>query len=421
MTILLLVSEDQRNAGEALAVILRGLESMIGRELEVATDAGSQREAAWLERIRCVVLLPPPAPSAKWSSIVDALTALERSAGLHILRLETAEFWRDMHAASDASERDFISRSLAIDLADALQRALPQVTDTHESRHRGVRLFDVFRNAARNLYAEKDRVVLSAFAPELVRRGSTFPVRAVIHRERDLLDPSSFGEVSKGLSPGSAELARGTKLEVSFHVDRGNLEGPANVDAIWTGTAIVLDFHVRAPDALDVTIRGLLEVGVSGCPMLRAAVAIRTGPANGTVSAHAESRAFRSAFISYAHEDRGEALRIAQALNLVGTSVFVDVVELRLGQDWAERLVAEVRAREAFVLCWSQHTKRSDWVAREYRAAIAERIPIHPVWMSHAGQKLELPAELSHLQARDKFSSLIELEEYRRLHPSSGR
>ena len=49
------------------------------------------------------------------------------------------------------------------------------------------------------------------------------------------------------------------------------------------------------------------------------------------------------------------------------------MLSLRSGEDWAQRLVEEIRLRDVFYLFWSLAAKASEWVEREWRAALEHR------------------------------------------------
>ena len=88
-------------------------------------------------------------------------------------------------------------------------------------------------------------------------------------------------------------------------------------------------------------------------------------------------RAFpiRTAFASYASEDRNEVLGRIQGMQKVmpRLDVFLDVAALPSGQSWLDTLMKEIRARDIFYLFWSMPAKRSMWVEKEWRAALQHR------------------------------------------------
>ena len=50
--------------------------------------------------------------------------------------------------------------------------------------------------------------------------------------------------------------------------------------------------------------------------------------------------------------------------------IFLDVLSLRSGDQWQERVEAEIAERDAFYLFWSAAARASTWVDREWRIAL---------------------------------------------------
>lgn len=80
-------------------------------------------------------------------------------------------------------------------------------------------------------------------------------------------------------------------------------------------------------------------------------------------------------FISHAHRDVDRADQLAEALTAVGYDVFIDR-QLRSGQDFEERLVAELDAADQVIVIWTKHSVRSAWVEREARHALGKLLPV---------------------------------------------
>jgi hypothetical protein len=53
-----------------------------------------------------------------------------------------------------------------------------------------------------------------------------------------------------------------------------------------------------------------------------------------------------------------------------GLDIFLDVVALRSGDDWATRIDSEIAGRDVFYLFWSGYAKRSQHVDHEWRTAL---------------------------------------------------
>jgi hypothetical protein len=103
-----------------------------------------------------------------------------------------------------------------------------------------------------------------------------------------------------------------------------------------------------------------------------------------------------SAFLSYSRDDGSFAAELEKRLQSAGWSVWRDVHSLRAGDRWPRKLGEAVTASEVFVLIWSAHAARSDFVELEWTIAVAAKRQICIVWLD--GQPL--PATLTPYQAR---------------------
>jgi hypothetical protein len=85
----------------------------------------------------------------------------------------------------------------------------------------------------------------------------------------------------------------------------------------------------------------------------------------------ARTQKIRSAFASYAHEDRSGVLARIQGIQKVLPSldIFLDVLTLRSGQKWELELYRRIPASDIFYLFWSRNAKASSWVEKEWRCA----------------------------------------------------
>src|SRR6185295_5615012 len=81
------------------------------------------------------------------------------------------------------------------------------------------------------------------------------------------------------------------------------------------------------------------------------------------------------AFASYSSHDRDQVLARVQGMKAAVPTldIFLDVISLRAGDDWHDRIRQEVIARDVFYLFWSKSASQSKWVDWEWRCALAER------------------------------------------------
>ncbi|MEM6447214.1 MAG: TIR domain-containing protein [Cyanobacteria bacterium P01_D01_bin.123] len=113
-------------------------------------------------------------------------------------------------------------------------------------------------------------------------------------------------------------------------------------------------------------------------------------------SAQSGNRHYNKVFISYAREDREWAAEKARTFEGVGQAYFLDYESIRAGENWRDRLAAEIEAADLVWLIWSKYAAQSDWVRQEYEAALAK---------GDGGLRIDLldstplPEAISHIQA----------------------
>jgi hypothetical protein len=95
-------------------------------------------------------------------------------------------------------------------------------------------------------------------------------------------------------------------------------------------------------------------------------------------------------FLSYSRADTERVQPLRDALRRHGYRVFFDTQSIDPGAPWKKRLESSIRASRTLVLCWSEHTRGSDYITFEYSRAEALHKPILP-WLL---DKTPLPAML---------------------------
>jgi hypothetical protein len=134
--------------------------------------------------------------------------------------------------------------------------------------------------------------------------------------------------------------------------------------------------------------------------------------------AEQEARAFKRAFMSYAHEDRVEVLRAAQLLNALRMRYFQDLLSQKPGDQWEKRLLSEIDQCDVFLLFWSKHARDSDWVIKEAEYALQlsksqsleHQIEIVPVLLEGPPPPLP-PKSLEEIHFNDPIRYVIFAEE----------
>jgi len=113
-----------------------------------------------------------------------------------------------------------------------------------------------------------------------------------------------------------------------------------------------------------------------------------------------------SAFASYASENRAQVLARIQGIKKVqpDMEIFLDVLTLRSGENWENKLTEHVPNKDKFYLFWSKPASESLWVEREWKLALEKRglSYIDPVPLDEPSDAPP-PHELSSLHFNDAY------------------
>jgi hypothetical protein len=183
-------------------------------------------------------------------------------------------------------------------------------------------------------------------------------------------------------SRGPVRVAPGSELTVVVRLDPLVVRDPRDT-LLWDGEIASVPFVVDVPAGLRAgSYPGQISLLRGGLLLTRLAFDVAVGAATAEAAPLALRRqVVRSAFASYASQDRAEVLRRVQGIGAAGIDVFLDVLSLRAGDDWEAALLRNIQERDVFYLFWSAAARRSQWVDREWRHALRERGVdfIHPI------------------------------------------
>ena len=87
----------------------------------------------------------------------------------------------------------------------------------------------------------------------------------------------------------------------------------------------------------------------------------------------AMSEGYQAVFVSYSHEDSEIVDQLEKAYRVLGMEYLRDIRVLRSGDTWNSTLLGKIEVADVFQLCWSQAAKRSEYVTREWRHALAQK------------------------------------------------
>lgn len=129
-------------------------------------------------------------------------------------------------------------------------------------------------------------------------------------------------------------------------------------------------------------------------------------------------------FISYAHEDRALARKLADALLAArGWSVWWDT-SLRTGEQFPRRIQEAVAASRCVVVLWSRHSVESNWVVAEASEGWERRV-LAPVMLDDSQPPMPFRQTQSHVLSQwhgeaGRATLLALIEDIQRIHAHGG-
>ena len=222
-----------------------------------------------------------------------------------------------------------------------------------------------------------DVVEFGVSHPTYAARDAPFTIDAWFYRQEDRhlateraleLGP----ENDRFRSAGSTQVARGTKLIVELELP-WPVE-PAVQTVHWNGMVTNVSFRVVPTNELQAgKAFGACKISIDGLRVGHVFFEIAFGTKKPqTVVSNWPGR-IRSAFASYASQDRKRVLARVQGIEKLGVKVFMDVHNLRSNDCYQEHLFTAIDGSDVLYLFWSSHAKRSTWVEREWRYGLLKR------------------------------------------------
>ena len=301
---------------------------------------------------------------------------------------------------------------------------------------------------------KNDNVQFSVFSPFNIKRGNIFILDVWAY----LPDQSSFiktiaKEMERERVLGNKcgiPVERGTILSVAVQIDFFDIK--ESTDTIfWNGIPVNASFTVRVPfDLPTEQSTGKAIISYEGMIIAKINFLVSVTDAKGIIrynssysiisSVHTYWRKLltvigfgkvnidyrynsqeliypKTAFASYASEDRNAVLSRIQGMKKVAPDldIFFDVISLRSGENWKEKIVEHVPNKDVFYLFWSQFAASSEWVEKEWRLALCKRglDYISPILLEDIEVALP-PSELQTLHFSDAYVAYIQLEKIKK-------
>jgi tetratricopeptide (TPR) repeat protein len=257
-----------------------------------------------------------------------------------------------------------------------------------------------------------DRVCFSLTAPARLEVGGSYALDVWAYLGNQRAEVMAMARQSQGSdniqvkTKSGVAVTRGTVLTVHIAIPTLEVADPEDI-ICWEGEIGNATFPVSVPmQARPGPHAGTATFRVDQFPIAKLHFVLEVGAeAAAIVPLAARESRYKSAFASYASEDRDEVLGRLQGILKVlpDLELFLDVVSLRSGECWEERLSHEIARRDTLFLFWSLAASRSPWVEREWRTALGLRgvAGIDPIPLV-SPEKVAPPTELAqHLHFND--------------------
>ena len=277
-----------------------------------------------------------------------------------------------------------------------------------------------------------DCVDVSAFAPMHAVPGAQFITQVFLHQVEhvsrvDLMAKATDVDTAlRSSSTLEVRVAREKEVIVELECRDLVVESPRQ-KLIWRGGPRAVLFIVSVPDEAATRAYPLrARIWVDGVPVGAVCFSIKITPVDvpSEPAIRGESaKRYERVFLSYAKEDRPEVLKRTEGLSAAGITFFHDILSLDPGEQWERRLYEEIDKCDLFLLFWSSHAARSEWVIKEAdRALQRQEMPpggapdITPIILERPPVP-QPPESLKHLHFNSMMRYLIAAAEAERGRP----
>ena len=227
------------------------------------------------------------------------------------------------------------------------------------------------------------------------------PIEEVQTQARQLLG-EDIGEFRSATEDSGYPVAREGELRFVPRMD-GVAFNPPERRFLWTESVHREDFRMRADKSMDGRVaRGAVSVFYGSLLLAEVQLSIRVDrKAAESRQEETHARPYRRIFASYSHRDTAIVEEFESHVVATGDRYLRDVVTLRAGEVWDERLLESIKQADVFQLFWSWNALTSPLVREEWRQALALNRAhfVRPVyWEEPLPERAGLPpAELKRL------------------------
>lgn len=225
---------------------------------------------------------------------------------------------------------------------------------------------------------EYEKADAAVYAPAEAVRGDDILVQVYIYLPSDLqlvsvlatqIDPDA---TRRNYTPLSQLLKQGDKIKIAIKSFGGVLLEEPLYTAEWNKTIVKHEFAISIPEDFNKnSLLNSITIFVNEVPVGEMKFKIRIVDSNPrTLWSEVESIKYKKSFISYSHKDVERIRFLAEGFKIQGADCFFDEECLRAGSEYPKEIDQYISSCDVFVLCWSEHAKKSAWVERESKLAL---------------------------------------------------
>jgi hypothetical protein len=325
-----------------------------------------------------------------WGMVLAALSVLMSLVTSFLAMRSFDTTWRDAHLEVSSSPEIVLAEGTPTIDAHLIDKMLEDI------RHRKDNAPDILLDApargefrakaeyeASNTPSEPDRkpVDCTVFAPDRVGREQSGLLQVFLHapneRQQANADAVKSDREAKERGHKSLVLDAPVGTIFAFVVEIEGFEFLEQKDTLlWTGKPQAATFRFDVPKRSKWGLHtGTVRISIDEMPVgridfqievVRDARLARIQPAG------KEARHYSSCFCSYSNLDREEMLKRLQGMKVSAPDMetFVDVLDLRSGDEWNPRIFEVIDKSDLFVVFWSKNACNSKWVKKESRYAL---------------------------------------------------
>jgi hypothetical protein len=235
---------------------------------------------------------------------------------------------------------------------------------------------------------QPELVDVSAFAPKSARDGEEVLVQVFLHTVdkaklvRARARAADETTARRDVTTLATQVCRGQLVTVILDAQGVSVDDPTQ-QIEWTGQPQACRFLLTLPESKHdsehiVRIRVLVDSIPRGRLAFKIPTSAGTRPASSKGELVGTATDFKRVFLSYASQDLAKVLQCAQVLKSAGLTYFQDLLELKPREKWEPRLFEEIDRCQLFLLFWSSHAAKSEWVIREAEYALAQQTKSRP-------------------------------------------